>query len=92
MWEHQDQRYSEVSFDILVSFLTGLIPYKRDTLFHEPGEWLTAAWEICDEPYDIGQSTLQASKLFEILRWMRVLDSFDFIWVKMDPFWRDNES
>ena len=42
--------------------------------------------EICDEPSDIGQSTLQASKLFEILRWMRVLDSFDFIRVKMDPF------
>ena len=40
----------------------------------------------------LGQAALQTPKFFEILRWMRVLDSFDFIRVKMDPVWRDNES
>ena len=69
------------SFDIFVSFLTGLIPYKRDTLFHELGERLTAAREICDESSDISQSTLQTSKFFEILRWMHALNGFDFVWV-----------
>ena len=61
-----------ISLDVFISFLTSLIPYKGSTLFHESGERLTAAWKICDESSNISQSTLQASKLFEIPRWMHL--------------------
>ena len=76
----------EVFFNIFESLLAGFIPYKRDTLFHKPGEWLTLAREIYNEFSDIGQSTLQTPKLFEILRWMHVLNSSNFVWVEMNSF------
>ena len=46
----------------------------------------------CDESSDICESALQTSQLLQVLRWMHLLDGFDFVRVDVNSFGRDNEA